>query len=102
MFDVAVSNRRSPSQWMVGGVLTVVGLAAVLCPVADAAISRGSEFAADRFAAGHGLAPDLVAALHALDDGSAARGWSRRLLSSHPAPDRRICAILTTTVYRHA
>jgi STE24 endopeptidase len=74
-------------------------MAAVLCPVADAAISRRSEFAADRFAADHGLALELAAALRALDNGrSEAYGWSRRLLAHHPTPDQRINALLTTTV----
>jgi STE24 endopeptidase len=38
------------------GVLVVVGLAAVFVPLANAAISRRAEYAADRFAADHGLA----------------------------------------------
>jgi STE24 endopeptidase len=54
---VAVTRALLQGQWMVGGVLAVLGLAAVLCPLADAAVSRRSEFAADRFAADHGLAP---------------------------------------------
>ena len=99
---LAVARALYQGLWVVGGVLALVGLAAVLCPLADAAISRRSEFAADRFAADHGLALDSAAAVHALNDGSAACGWSRRLLASHPTPDRRISAILTTTVYRHA
>ena len=94
---VAVARALQQGQWMVGGVLAVVGLAAVLCPLADAAISRQAEFDADRFAADHGLALKLAAALHLLDDGrSAASAWPRRLLASHPTPDRRITALLTT------
>ena len=94
---VAVARALQQGQWMVGGVLAVVGLAAVLCPLADAAISRQAEFDADRFAADHGLALELAAALHLLDDGrSAASAWPRRLLASHPTPDRRITALLTT------
>src|SRR4051794_27772679 len=100
---VAVIQALRQGQWTVGGVLAFVALAAVLCPVVDAAISRHGEFAADRFAADHGLALELAAALQALDDGrSTACGWLRRLLASHPTPDRRISAILTTTVYPHA
>ncbi|MCW2705702.1 MAG: rane protein of unknown function [Blastococcus sp.] len=60
---VAVTHALQRGQWMVGGVPTSVGLAAVLCPLADAVISRQSEFAADRFAADHGLALELAAAL---------------------------------------
>src|SRR3954453_5458333 len=100
---VAVIQALRQGQWTVGGVLAFVALAAVLCPAVDAAITRQGEFAADRFAADHGLALELAAAPHALDDGrSTACGWSRRLLASHPTPDRRISAILTTTVFPHA
>jgi STE24 endopeptidase len=95
---VAVTRTLHQGQWMVGGLLVFLGLTGVLCPVADAAISRRAEFAADRFAADHGLALELAAALHALDDGHrAALGWSRRLLASHPASDQRIRALLTAT-----
>jgi STE24 endopeptidase len=84
---VAVTRALHQGQWLVGGVLAFLGLAAVLCPLADAAIRRRSECAADRFAADHGLALELVAALHAMDDGrSAAAGWPRRLLASHRPP----------------
>ena len=67
-------------------------------PLADPAISRQSEFAADRFAADHGLALELAAALHAMDDGRrGACGWSWRLLASHPTSERRIGALLAAT-----
>ncbi|TKJ20808.1 hypothetical protein [Blastococcus sp. CCUG 61487] len=66
---VAVARTLHQSQWMTGGVLVFVGLAAVLCPLADAAISRRAELAADRFAADHGLALEPAAALRALNDG---------------------------------
>jgi STE24 endopeptidase len=92
---VAVTRTLHQGQWMVGGVLAFVGLAAVFCPLADAEISRRAELAADRFAADHGLALELAAALHTLDDGHrAARGWSRRLLASHPTSAQRIRALL--------
>ena len=95
---VAVTRALHQRQWMVGGVLAFVGSAAVLCPLADAAISRRSEFAADRFAADHGLALELAAALHAMDDGrSAACGWPRRLLACHPTSDQRIHELLAAT-----
>lgn len=95
---VAVIHALQQGQWTVAGVLAFVGLAAVLCPTVDAAISRQVEFDADRFAADHRLALELAAALRLLDDGrSAGSGWPRRLLASHPIPDRRITALLTTT-----
>ena len=100
---VAVIHALQQGQWMVGGVLAFVGLAAGFCPLADAAISRQAEFDADRFAADHGLALELAAALHLLDDGrSAGSAWPQRPLASHPTPDRRITALLTTTADAHA
>ena len=49
---LAVAGFRALQQekWMPGGVLVVVGLTAVFVPLANAAISRRSEYAADRFA----------------------------------------------------
>ncbi len=91
---VAVARALLQGQWMVGGVLALVRLAAVFCPLADAAISRQSEFAADRFAADHGLALDLAAALSAIDDAQGSPGWPERLLASHPTTSRRIHALL--------
>lgn len=64
---------------MAGGVLLAVGLAAVLGPLANAAISRLStalEFSADRFSADYGH--------------HAARGW-------HPTSYQRIRALLPAT-----
>ena len=82
---VAVARALHEGHQLVGGVLLFVGLSAVLCPLADAAVSRRAEFAADRFAVDHGLALELAAALHALDDGrSVASGGSWRLVASHP------------------
>lgn len=85
-------------QWLAGGVLVVLGLMAVLVPLANAAISRRSEYAADRFAADHGLAVELVAALRVLVEGSPApHGWSR-LWSTHPTCEQRIQALQTATL----
>jgi STE24 endopeptidase len=95
---MAVARALHQGQWVAGGVLAFVGLAALLCPLADAALSRRSEIAADRFAADHGLALELAAALHAIDDGrGVAAGWSRRLLASHPTAEQRICALRAAT-----
>jgi STE24 endopeptidase len=95
---VAVTRTLHQGQWMAGGVLVVVGLIAVLVPLANAAISRRSEYAADRFAADHGLAIELAAALRVLDDGKRApSGWSR-LLSTHPTVEQRIRALQRTAV----
>jgi STE24 endopeptidase len=93
---VAVARALGQGQWMVGGVLVSLVLTAVHCPLADAAISRQAEYAADRFAADHGLACELAIAFRALGDGRAACGWSRRCRASHPAAERRISALLSS------
>lgn len=68
--------------WLVGGMLLFVGLSAVLCPSAGAAVSRRAEFAAD-----HGLVLELAAALNALDDGRSKASGCRGD-SWHPTPSR--------------
>jgi STE24 endopeptidase len=64
---VAVIRALQQGQWMAGGVLVVVGLTTVFVPLANAEISRRSEYAADRFAADYGLAIELADALRALN-----------------------------------
>ncbi|MCV2489781.1 M48 family metalloprotease [Geodermatophilus sp. YIM 151500] len=99
---VAVTRALFQGQVLAGGVLTAVALASVVCPLADAAVSRRAEFAADRFAADHGLASQLVSALSALDDARrAGPGWPARLLASHPTTGRRISALVMTTAHLH-
>ncbi|MGZ4657592.1 MAG: M48 family metalloprotease [Frankiaceae bacterium] len=90
---VAEVRAVQQGQWMAGGVLVLVGLTAALVPLANAAISRRSEYAAD-----HGLAIELTAILRVLNDGNRApRGWSR-LLSTHPTYEQRIKALQTATI----
>lgn len=92
---MAVARVPHRGQLLAGGVLLVVGLAAVICSLADAAVSRRAEFAADRFAADRGLALGLAAALSALDDTRRVGSeWPPRLLASHPTTSRRIRALL--------
>jgi len=100
---VAVVHTVQQGRWLVGGVTAFVGAVAVLCPAANAAISRRSEWAADRFAADHGLAIDLAEALDALDD-SARRSprWPQRLWATHPPVDRRIAALVSATARSNA
>lgn len=80
------------------GVATVMltGLAAALVgtPVADAAMSRAAERAADRFAASVGAGADLASALVAMGANSpAASRWGLRLLDGHPSTTSRIEAL---------
>lgn len=92
---VAVARAVSQGNWLLAVVLSGVAVMCVSCPLVDAAASRRAEFVADRFAADHGLAVPLVAALRVLDgERSASLGWLQRMLASHPAVDRRIDALL--------
>jgi Zn-dependent protease with chaperone function len=54
---VAVVQAVQQRQWAVAAVLSAVAVCAVVCPLIDAAVSRRSEYAADRYAAGAGLGP---------------------------------------------
>jgi STE24 endopeptidase len=95
---VAVVRAVQQGHWMVGGVLGALVLFAVICPLADAAVCRRAEFAADRFAADYGVGPELATALRRLSDGSSTTlGWARRLLASHPTAESRISALRTAT-----
>ncbi|PZS34546.1 MAG: hypothetical protein DLM59_04560 [Pseudonocardiales bacterium] len=53
---VAVVRAIQQRHWAVAVVLSAVAVCTVACPLADAAVSRRSEYAADRFAASPRLA----------------------------------------------
>ncbi len=92
---IAVVQAAQHHDWKVAIVLSVVASCAVVCPLADAALSRRSEYAADRFAAEQGAGAQLAAALLALDGRrQARRSWTVRALSGHPSTDRRVDALL--------
>jgi STE24 endopeptidase len=69
-----------------------VALCAIVCPLADAAVCRRSEDAADRYAAVCGVGPQLASALRSTHSGLSSRevNWTRRMLSRHPSVDRRL------------
>ena len=98
---VAVVQAVQQRQWTVALVLGGVALAAVACPLLDAAVSRRGEFTADRYAAAAGLGPELAAALQTLDRrGSRRRGWTARALAHHPDLDRRVAALCNRSLPR--
>ena len=95
---VAIVQAVQAKQWSVALVLTGVTVAAVLCPVADAALSRRSEFAADRYANNAGVGRELASALQILGSGHVRRpGLASRLLTRHPTTLRRIVALPSTS-----
>jgi Zn-dependent protease with chaperone function len=91
---VALVQALQQRQWAVAVVLSAVAVCAVVCPLVDAAASRRGEYAADRYAAGAGLGPQLAAALQVLDGGQRRRpGMVARLRSRHPSVARRIAVL---------
>jgi Zn-dependent protease with chaperone function len=90
-FTVAIAQAARLHVWSTVVILGALILFSVVTLIADAALSRAGERAADRFAtrAGHGC--DLARALHAFQTHPPR---CRRLLDpaldSHPAPERRI------------
>lgn len=79
-----------------GAPLLLLGLfaAAFGAGPADAALRRAGEYAADRYVAALGLAPELAGALSALRVETAdRRGWLPRLLADHPPVERRLARL---------
>jgi STE24 endopeptidase len=91
---IAVVQAVQQRQWAVASVLSAVAVCTVVSPLVDAAVSRRSEYAADRYASGAGLGPQLAAALHVLEGGHRRRpGMVAQLLSRHPSVARRIAVL---------
>ncbi|CCH88509.1 membrane protein of unknown function; Putative peptidase domain [Modestobacter italicus] len=100
---VAVVRAVHEGRWLAGGVIAAIALIAVVCPLVDAWACRRAEFAADRFAADHGRADELAAALRALHGrSSTVSGLSGRLLATHPTADERITALGRVATGWHA
>lgn len=90
---IAVVQTAQQGQVAAAVVLATVGICAVVCPVADAWVSRRSEYAADRFAVFCGVGPQLVDALTRMDNGSRRQSWTQRALNRHPSLERRVDAM---------
>ena len=81
--------------WAPLAVLTVLALVLTVHPVADAALSRTSELAADKYAASVGSGPDLASALAVLP--RSPRASFGGLRARHPSADVRIARLTGTT-----
>jgi STE24 endopeptidase len=88
---VAPLQAEPGQRWMIAAALGGLVLALVACPLADAAVRRRSEFAADRFAVEAGLGPQLATVLERLDSGGSS--GVRRWLATHPTVERRTTAL---------
>jgi STE24 endopeptidase len=81
-------------QWQIVAILAGLVIAGVGVPLVDAAISRASEWAADRFAVRVGAGYALACALDSMNTPAVRVGWAGRLLARHPPVGRRIAALL--------
>ena len=81
--------------WAPLAVLVVLAVVLTVHPVADAALSRASELAADRYAVGVGSGPDLASALGGLPRSPSASCGGLR--ASHPSVDVRIARLTGTS-----
>jgi hypothetical protein len=95
---IAVVQAVGRGEWSTVVILTALVVAGVGAPLADAAVSRASERAADRYAAAVGVGFGLAYALHAVDRGRGRRaGVVRRALSRHPPVEQRVEVLLAAT-----
>lgn len=99
---VAVIQVVQHGQSTVAAVLICLAVAGVACPLADAALSRRDEYAADRYAAAAGYGPALAAALARLGDGSEHRrpGLLERLTTRHSSVAQRLDALYELELVR--
>ena len=88
---VAVVQLVQHHAWL--SLATLIGLfvVAVVEPLCDAAVSRASERAADRYTMNHGGGHDLARLLHTFPSSTPTGRWR----SSHPDPARRIADLTT-------
>jgi len=95
---IAVVQAAARGEWSTVLILTTLVVGGVGAPLADAAVSRASERAADRYAAAAGVGFGLAYALHAVDRGRGRRaGVARRALSRHPPVEQRVEVLLAAT-----
>lgn len=99
--SIALVQAVQHSQWVAVVLLTGLATALIGTPVADAAISREAERAADRYTAALGAGADLASALVAMGGKPHATStWRLRLLDGHPSTASRIEA-LTSGAEQH-
>jgi len=88
-FAVAIGHATWAGNWPIVALLTALIVCTVAAPLADAAISRSSEYAADRLVADTGMGADLAAAITVLERGRGEHNRARRMLALHPHPHAR-------------
>jgi STE24 endopeptidase len=90
-FVVAIVQASQHHVWSIVAVLGSLVVFSVACPLVDAAISRASERAADRYAAEAGLGHELACALVSISPDSRHRQRrSEAILARHPRTAQRV------------
>lgn len=90
---IAIGQLITAGLWAPALVLAGTATAAIACPLAEAAIRRRGEHAADQCAAAAGHGPELATALRTLDQHhrpNCQPTLTRRLLAQHPDTDSRL------------
>ncbi len=96
---IAIAQAGARGQWSTVLILGTLVAAGVGAPLSDAAVSRASERAADRYAAAAGVGFPLARALRAMNRARPRRlGMMQRLLARHPSAETRIDALLAAEV----
>jgi len=95
---IAIARAAARGQESTVVILGTLAVAGVGAPLADAAVSRASERAADRYAAAVGVAVPLARALRAISGPPRQAGIARRLLARHPPAGARVDALLAAEV----
>jgi len=90
---VAILQAEQQHNWPVVVVLGSLAALGVVAPLADAAVSRRGEGAADRFAVNVGAGHELACALTAISTHDVPSGFVRQLLARHPDEEERIDAL---------
>lgn len=89
---LALIQQGALGHWRSAAGLAGLIACTIVCPLADAAISRRSEFAADAFATRAGLGPQLSDALQNMH-GPPGQGLLAGALAHHPSSEGRVRAI---------
>jgi STE24 endopeptidase len=98
---IAIVESAQQHAWGSTAVLASLALFSVASPLADAAVRRASERAADAYAADVGYGDALADALRAISRDASHRGHLyRRILDGHPAPSQRIRDLTKTSTRR--
>ena len=95
VLGLTIEQAVSRGEWTAVAVIGGIPILGIAVPLIDAAISRASELAADRYAADVGVGVGLAAALWVMHPHPMRRQpWLARLLARHPPVERRIAALL--------